>query len=547
MQYILFFILLILIAILISINIFVKCKNTIFVKGGMDNEGTNIIGIKGTNIETKSNSNMHTLPSSLENGLIIHDTVIKKLSGPISFYYLKPDYDEIHIDEKGKYPLIILFGDWHNSNDFKCVCNSDIGCYQIDSQNFLQLIDSLSMSPNVSERDIDKKFYIDWFTESQFYGTSYGAKGGPMHYFVQGNFLSCYYKNLISSKEYEEKCPTKNIRWHHGDLRYFGDMYFYNYRKNIISPLPKLFREGEMDSRPFELIFSRSYDYFRNEKYYEEGGAIKYMDIDNNKIFTLAEFNEILSNFKKDDKYNLKNFLQYFFKRCFYDNPNGILLKELSKSNINEFNIYTSENNSDTNKLDRFIDILVECYVEFINNDTSIAMHMPTRNGINEINLILNKNKKNEKDDNKCHIIHKSLNTIYHSLIEIYTILRIFKKNDDGTEHHIHNQSALSLLYMGQDHIKRINELICNFIPYYKLKKSIINSMDKLMRCLDFSSFRLNLTEELANSPIQPTPILVKDPIASSNIASSVNPLAISPLPVSDTLQHNILCSSIFR
>ena len=83
------------------------------------------------------------------NGLIVHNTAIKKLSGPISFYYLRPDYENfiaIPESDREKYPLIILFGDRHESFDSICnPCDISNGCYRIDSDEFLQVIDSLAI------------------------------------------------------------------------------------------------------------------------------------------------------------------------------------------------------------------------------------------------------------------------------------------------------------------------------------------------------------------------------------------------------------------
>jgi hypothetical protein len=174
------------------------------------------------------------LPPS--NGLIIHNAAIQKLSGPISFYYLKPDYSRIAKEDIEKYPLIMLLGDYHMSFDNICdPCDISNGCYRIDSPEFLQVIDSLAMMelPSVSIDEpsaaIKSDFYIDWFVENSFYGMGDGFKNGPMDYFTNfsrpDNISACYDRSLIGTPEYLEKCPTKNIRWHHGDLRLFGDIY----------------------------------------------------------------------------------------------------------------------------------------------------------------------------------------------------------------------------------------------------------------------------------------------------------------------------------
>jgi hypothetical protein len=90
-------------------------------------------------------------------------------------------------------------------------------------------------------------------------------------------------------------------------------------------------------------------------------------------------------------------------------------------------------------------------------------------------------------------ILTRFFEVFSHILIEMYTILRIFKRNSNDNNQH--NQSALSLVYMGDKHSTNIKDIILKLAPY-TLEKSIIGEGNN-SRCLDFSSFRLDLTEDL--------------------------------------------------
>ena len=72
---------------------------------------------------------------------------INSLSGPVSFYYLRPK-EEVYEDGNGKYfPLIVLFGDEHRSlkgTCDPCVCDTKTCCYKLSDPEFLEKIDTLA-------------------------------------------------------------------------------------------------------------------------------------------------------------------------------------------------------------------------------------------------------------------------------------------------------------------------------------------------------------------------------------------------------------------
>jgi len=90
----------------------------------------------------KSSTTRGSQKTSSEKGLIINNTIIKKISGPVSFYLLVP--------HKKEFPTILLFGDIHFSNLNICSeCDEKNNCYPIWSTEFLSILDKDGFTFNV--------------------------------------------------------------------------------------------------------------------------------------------------------------------------------------------------------------------------------------------------------------------------------------------------------------------------------------------------------------------------------------------------------------
>ena len=86
-----------------------------------------------------------------ENGLILKDKIINRISGPVSMYYLTPSLRELHNykEENIDLPLIILFGDHHYSRENMCPncdCDEKSCCYEIYHTDFLKELDKLKIT-----------------------------------------------------------------------------------------------------------------------------------------------------------------------------------------------------------------------------------------------------------------------------------------------------------------------------------------------------------------------------------------------------------------
>jgi hypothetical protein len=194
----------------------------------IDRYYTNIRDIMEDNIRTQESLYKK---KTEKKGITIGETTIRKISGPVSFYFLKPS-KTIPFDQTQYFPLIMLFGDRHRSKENSCEscsCSKDSCCYTISDTPFLELIDTLA-----------ETYPIDFYTETAFLGMGTGFDNGYMKDFTTGSFMTCYHRVLRNTSN--DKCPTKNIRWHAADARFMGfstrtdyDEYMESFDKNVVS------------------------------------------------------------------------------------------------------------------------------------------------------------------------------------------------------------------------------------------------------------------------------------------------------------------------
>ena len=141
-------------------------------------------------------------------GIQLKTRTIHRISGPVSVHYLKPS---------GPYPLILLFGDVHRSEEGmceKCTCTSNSQgnqgsqcCILLHDTVFLQGLD-----------EIASEYPVDFFTETdKTQPLTSAPEDGPLDIFINRTH-SCYDVLKRSAPNYSQ-CPTSSIRWHYNDLR----------------------------------------------------------------------------------------------------------------------------------------------------------------------------------------------------------------------------------------------------------------------------------------------------------------------------------------
>ena len=121
-------------------------------------------------------------------------------------------------ETKENLPLVLLWGDVHRDDSEKCedcTCNTgDIECcYNIYDKPFLQELDKLA-----TEYPVD--FYTEYTKDMSSISRLNNPKNTLFHHFLDQATRDCHTKELRSKKNYENRCPTRNIRWHYSDPRF---------------------------------------------------------------------------------------------------------------------------------------------------------------------------------------------------------------------------------------------------------------------------------------------------------------------------------------
>lgn len=447
------------------------------------------------------------------NGITINDTTVTSLSGPISFYYLKPKVDA---SEMKYFPLIVLFGDLHRSKEFSCehcTCSTQEDgncCYTISDHSFLKLLDTLG----------DAKNPVDFFTETFFLRTFTSFENASyMEDLTTKDMVTCYQKSLRGTEHYN-KCPTKNIRWQAGDPRQAGDMFSkldgyddYYYLKygdkegsvnnllkqqingtEYIKTISKKYRDDSYFEFQFsELIYLLNYifeDLFENkdrdtlDNHIENFNAL----LIKSKL-TFDDFLLILSDLYdfKTDSLNFDKFSKTFFSKLNRDN--SLIFKQIIKQDYAKFKdiSYWSDiyEKSLQKKMQQEVDkgFSLKDFKDFLLNVKDIFKFVDdffntTDRDFRTIVI-------------ECYQVLLVLQlALSSSLLDIYSITRILKKPEGG------NRSSLTFGYFGNNHVKNIVKILLETQKYI-LVQEITTNVDK-RRCLVFP-FALDLTDEVRN------------------------------------------------
>ena len=441
-------------------------------------------------------------------GIKITDTIITSLSGPISFYYLKPKED-IDPSEFEYFPLIILFGDWHDSKEgscLNCTCSKEEEgkcCYTISDHTFLQLLDTLGDNDNP----------IDFYTETFLAGSDFINTDDYLSELTSEEMVMCYQRTLRGT-EYN-KCPTKNIRWQATDARVAGDTFNkvdgeYKYRlsnetfqelldndKKFIDTVSKKFRDDVyIEFQITALLTNLMYifNYLR---------VNKIDDIDEEASDLIDNFNHLLSistfktidNFmdllktlynKETNSFDFDTFSNTLFSMMTRDN--SLIYKQIMKQ---EYPLFKN------------IKYWWKFYTQILTNnytDFTIADLVYILDNLEYVMDFINEQEGDDDDlveyeydiqpriEILCHALEKLRMLVGVPFVDIYTLTRILKKPEGG------NRSSLSFGYFGNQHVKNMVELLLA-TNKYTLVHSVSNKEDKI-RCLEFD-FSLDLDAEV--------------------------------------------------
>ncbi len=175
-----------------------------------------------------------TPPSQLPpNGITLRGQRFEQISGPISFFYLKPQEDayEEYRAQGITLPLVLLFGDRHYSREDACQPCEAPTCTTLSGEHWLSTLDKMA-----------EEIPVDFFTETAPWmerriQRRQGETGFLFGDFFQPAFLDC--RDPQKRKNQSSTCPTTHIRWHNADARFMP----FTAEGYIMTPLESVLNE----------------------------------------------------------------------------------------------------------------------------------------------------------------------------------------------------------------------------------------------------------------------------------------------------------------
>lgn len=417
----------------------------------------------------------------MEKGIKINNTLIKKISGPVSFYLFTLNNSRYakNIKNSGiNPPVIILFGDTHLSYENmceNCICkNIEECCLKIQDKNFISLLDNLASTIKI-DFNIEQEFDLNYLKE---YYEHYENKG-PLPSLLL-TIKDCLFKTT--------DCPTKNIKWNYVDIRLTEKKFNYNYESSIIN------------------IF----DYFSaiESELVEEPDIKNIEDKYNYILDSIISINNYYKTFLQKSRYinTLNNVIESLNNKTFFNifeigNRNkSLIYKQIRKLNEpyndityweNKLNKYTkyifNERLKDYNKeINNFIKVLKIhvklCKFIFDNSNKKDIKDYIIINFQKELDDYI-EILDNDYDEDTIEIIKIAVTSIF---LDIYYITRALKipKSEKN--------SILSIGYFGNNHVKNLTYFLTNILCIYDINESIDYSGTQ-NRCIDFSNKYIDL------------------------------------------------------
>ena len=397
----------------------------------------------------------------------INGTTISSISGPVSFYYFRPT------NRLSKLPLIMLFGDYHKSqeNVSSSSMEKKSGCYNISDPELLQLFDTLG----------SEDYPIDFYTETSFVGTGTTFADGEMKKLTTGDMLSCYHHRLRDTKY--DKCPTQNIRWHAGDILKASNKYGSKYIDNT-------------NSNNTLSEYKNTSKNYKGNLYVESELELVFSMIKNGETLTKEYFEK--TSYRTFE--NFKHFIKYIFWDNNFQNFGSAIFSELSDTS------YQSAINKQFKK--QSLDELknTNIWVKLYSLSLKKIFEEYTKEELKKIQTEIESTTLENIHEQSKQKAWKSISAITWPLSDIYVLARMLKKPTDN------NISSLSIGYFGNAHIRNIVYLLSSLDTIldmkdgskYELVTSIDFDKSKKSRCLRMPDINLSDEVNKHNSTIKP-------------------------------------------
>ena len=394
--------------------------------------------------------------------LKINEPEVKKISGPVSMYLLKPTDD--YLKRFPYAPILILFGDQHNGIEGFCQqVDNEKGHYKVSDVKFLRLLSD----------KVKGKGLIDFYVEGgdiHYTHKIQDTNGGEPMPELWNLFIKCYNNPKMEDRKIlPENKPTcdliPNIRWQSGDIRNFQKErdkcnIWELLSDNIGTAFSKAYNEGNEDN-PDEFFKQ----YIR-------------MTIESSRRPDCKE--EIEYNFTAEEIYDL-----YVESKDSLINKqiNRISNKETQKyikdrfaTYINEFYRQNKEKYKIFNEVHSYFKQLFngEIYAE---NSVNIVLEI----------ILLYHHNSNLK------VYLEFLMNIKSLMLDLYTMARIFKTMHGSIPEKC---PLINICYFGSVHIRSMYEFLTkDKYAYTAIIEKHYNEYEKINRCIEFGDQDLILNE----------------------------------------------------
>ena len=402
------------------------------------------------------------LKSFNKNGIKLDNTLITKISGPMSMRILTPKSDI-------KLPLILLFGDLHSGIKGICKCKEDEICYIINSKRFIKHFDNIA----TTEKPID--FFVESFKYKQDIEIAKKSKKRIprdfMSTFTQGPYMCCFFKEDKETEFYKKNCPANNIRWHYGDIRHLNpeintikewySKFFFESQFFILKKLVDnfiIFKNKDIETAA--IFKNNMIELLQLNKYKLKEVLLSILSINNTlnydkfakeffkEIKSIKRSSQIYKQIISQKSFNNFDFWEKIVAKTIEESFNDILYKQIKKTKTNIFPV---------DKVRKIIEFL------FVEEKLPIS----TKRHVEIVNILENYKLFDEA----------FLAPLQNFFLDIYFILRTFK-----------NPSVLSIGYFGNYHTKSITRILVDFMKIYDTKL-ITESDEDEERCIKINGF----------------------------------------------------------
>ena len=414
--------------------------------------------------------------------LTINHQTIDKLSGPVTLTILKPKETYFRDLKKNDIyaPIFILFGDHHRSLSRSCK-SCDNNCYKIYDKQFLKLIDSLA------EPDYPVDFFIEGSGDIiNLLPSDIKEKYNSLIPRLRENIAACYNRKLRGTTQYEEECPTKNIRWHFGDARWWLSNKKYNFEA-FIQMFLEDFAENinNVDLNPKTFLFAVVSVAKKLSQYFPREDVIRYFSlIETTGLFT-EEFSDIWLKGDNDIKSLIKKQLNKVLEQS-EPELNKKFKKKWYNWTMDYIHYYLYDNPKNDLQFEMFADFYAGLANVFLD-----VIETGGRNIADRMEMILeltNFCKQMKKDDVVEH--WRFTTSIF---LDLYTILRAFKKPDETAKN-----AVVTFGCFGAAHVMDMTHFLTKIMSAYDIVFSnsiryIDNNRDPV-RCVNIDE-DINLDE----------------------------------------------------